>query len=158
QGSEGRCSVLIKTREGGFFRRSIQKQIEYKCLREGKCTVVRLNRNRCQYCRFRKCIAAGMSKDSVRYGRIPSQMQQKTPTRPSPSSSACAATAPTVVVPPAATGVSDTPVYRQPKEGKDVALYNIVVAVGKAHFSHCPYVEQRVKALNTMKVTLVSRV
>ncbi|VDK43375.1 unnamed protein product [Taenia asiatica] len=90
----------------GFFRRSIQKQIEYKCLREGKCTVVRLNRNRCQYCRFRKCIVAGMSKDSVRYGRMPRrssspdsgsiktpsvssppQMQQKTPTHPSPSSS-----------------------------------------------------------------------
>ncbi|VDN26865.1 unnamed protein product, partial [Dibothriocephalus latus] len=41
----------------GFFRRSIQKQIEYKCLRDGKCIVIRLNRNRCQYCRFRKCIA-----------------------------------------------------------------------------------------------------
>uniref|UniRef100_A0AA85KNS9 Nuclear receptor domain-containing protein n=1 Tax=Trichobilharzia regenti TaxID=157069 RepID=A0AA85KNS9_TRIRE len=55
----------------GFFRRSIQKQIEYKCLRDGKCLVIRLNRNRCQYCRFRKCLAAGMSKDSVRYGRMP---------------------------------------------------------------------------------------
>ncbi|XP_022129566.1 ecdysone-induced protein 78C-like isoform X2 [Pieris rapae] len=55
----------------GFFRRSIQKQIEYRCLRDGKCLVYRLNRNRCQYCRFKKCIAVGMSRDSVRYGRIP---------------------------------------------------------------------------------------
>ncbi|CDS42427.1 ecdysone induced protein 78C [Echinococcus multilocularis] len=160
----------------GFFRRSIQKQIEYKCLREGKCTVVRLNRNRCQYCRFRKCIAVGMSKDSVRYGRMPrrssspdsgsirtpsvnspSQMQQKTPTHSSPSSSACAAATPASVVPPAATAVIETPTYRQPKDASEVALYNIVVTVAKAHFNHCPYTEQRVKALKTMKITLVPR-
>lgn len=47
----------------GFFRRSIQKQIEYRCLRDGKCLIIRLNRNRCQYCRFKKCIAVGMSRD-----------------------------------------------------------------------------------------------
>ena len=47
----------------GFFRRSIQKQIEYRCLRDGKCLVMRLNRNRCQYCRFKKCLAVGMSRD-----------------------------------------------------------------------------------------------
>jgi len=53
----------------GFFRRSIQKQIEYRCLREGKCHVIRLNRNRCQYCRFMKCLAVGMSKDCKYYHR-----------------------------------------------------------------------------------------
>ncbi|XP_045784415.1 ecdysone-induced protein 78C-like isoform X2 [Maniola jurtina] len=47
----------------GFFRRSIQKQIEYRCLRDGKCLVIRLNRNRCQFCRFKKCLAVGMSRD-----------------------------------------------------------------------------------------------
>lgn len=60
----------------GFFRRSIQKQIEYRCLREGKCHVIRLNRNRCQHCRFMKCLAVGMSREQkyfhrnrpVRYG------------------------------------------------------------------------------------------
>ncbi|VDK71938.1 unnamed protein product [Litomosoides sigmodontis] len=55
----------------GFFRRSIQKQMEYRCLRDGKCLIHRLNRNRCQFCRFRKCLAVGMSRDSVRYGRTP---------------------------------------------------------------------------------------
>ncbi|VIO86326.1 Uncharacterized protein BM_BM2981 [Brugia malayi] len=55
----------------GFFRRSIQKQMEYRCLRDGKCHIHRLNRNRCQFCRFRKCLAVGMSRDSVRYGRTP---------------------------------------------------------------------------------------
>nr|AAF06997.1 nuclear hormone receptor [Onchocerca volvulus] len=55
----------------GFFRRSIQEQMEYRCLRDGKCHIHRLNRNRCQFCRFRKCLAVGMSRDSVRYGRTP---------------------------------------------------------------------------------------
>ncbi|XP_012158149.1 ecdysone-induced protein 78C isoform X3 [Ceratitis capitata] len=60
----------------GFFRRSIQKQIEYRCLRDGKCLVIRLNRNRCQYCRFKKCLSAGMSRDSVRYGRVPKRSRE----------------------------------------------------------------------------------
>jgi len=55
----------------GFFRRSIQRSLEYKCLRDEKCLVIRLNRNRCQFCRFQKCLAVGMSRESVRYGRVP---------------------------------------------------------------------------------------
>ncbi|VDM97508.1 unnamed protein product [Thelazia callipaeda] len=51
----------------GFFRRSIQKQMEYRCLRDGNCNVLRTSRNRCQYCRFKSCIAAGMS--PIRYGK-----------------------------------------------------------------------------------------
>lgn len=47
----------------GFFRRSIQKQIEYRCLKDGNCLVIRISRNRCQYCRFKKCLAVGMSRD-----------------------------------------------------------------------------------------------
>ena len=30
-----------------------------------------MNRNRCQYCRFKKCLDVGMSRDAVKYGRIP---------------------------------------------------------------------------------------
>ncbi|XP_076288485.1 ecdysone-induced protein 78C isoform X3 [Lasioglossum baleicum] len=63
----------------GFFRRSIQKQIEYRCLRDGKCLVIRLSRNRCQYCRFKKCLAVGMSRDSVRYGRVPKRSRERGP-------------------------------------------------------------------------------
>ncbi|XP_045509475.1 ecdysone-induced protein 78C-like isoform X1 [Colias croceus] len=63
----------------GFFRRSIQKQIEYRCLRDGKCLVIRLNRNRCQFCRFKKCLAVGMSRDSVRYGRVPKRREVSSP-------------------------------------------------------------------------------
>ncbi|XP_034946550.1 ecdysone-induced protein 78C isoform X2 [Chelonus insularis] len=70
----------------GFFRRSIQKQIEYRCLRDGKCLVIRLNRNRCQYCRFKKCLAVGMSRDSVRYGRVPKRSRERGPEDSIPTS------------------------------------------------------------------------
>ncbi|CAM9361666.1 unnamed protein product [Lampetra planeri] len=56
----------------GFFRRSIQQNIKYKpCLKNETCPIVRANRNRCQHCRFKKCLSVGMSKDAVRFGRIP---------------------------------------------------------------------------------------
>lgn len=51
----------------GFFRRSIQQNIQYKkCLKMENCTIVRINRNRCQQCRFKKCLAVGMSRDGER--------------------------------------------------------------------------------------------
>lgn len=51
----------------GFFRRSIQQNIQYKkCLKMENCTIMRINRNRCQQCRFKKCLAVGMSRDGER--------------------------------------------------------------------------------------------
>ncbi|KAM6967562.1 nuclear receptor subfamily 1 group D member 2a [Aplochiton taeniatus] len=62
----------------GFFRRSIQQNIQYKkCLKMDSCTIMRINRNRCQQCRFKKCLAVGMSRDAVRFGRIPKREKQR---------------------------------------------------------------------------------
>ncbi|XP_064354810.1 nuclear receptor subfamily 1 group D member 1-like isoform X2 [Dromaius novaehollandiae] len=62
----------------GFFRRSIQQNISYKmCVKSENCLVVRMNRNRCQHCRFKKCLAVGMSRDAVRFGRIPKREKQR---------------------------------------------------------------------------------
>lgn len=47
----------------GFFKRTVQKQLEYTCKGDGNCEVNQLNRNRCQYCRFQKCMAKGMLKE-----------------------------------------------------------------------------------------------
>lgn len=48
----------------GFFRRSIQQNIQYKkCLKSESCPIMRINRNRCQQCRFKKCLLVGMSRD-----------------------------------------------------------------------------------------------
>lgn len=60
----------------GFFRRSIQKKIEYKCHLDGNCLIERINRNRCQHCRFKKCLVVGMSKESVRIGRYSKKIKQ----------------------------------------------------------------------------------
>ncbi|XP_065133870.2 nuclear receptor subfamily 1 group D member 1 [Paramisgurnus dabryanus] len=62
----------------GFFRRSIQQNIQYKkCLKNETCTIMRINRNRCQQCRFKKCLSVGMSRDAVRFGRIPKREKQR---------------------------------------------------------------------------------
>lgn len=48
----------------GFFRRSIQQKINYRaCTRTEDCLILRNNRNRCQCCRLKKCLAVGMSRD-----------------------------------------------------------------------------------------------
>ncbi|CAH0772648.1 unnamed protein product [Bemisia tabaci] len=74
----------------GFFRRSIQQKIQYRpCTKNQQCAILRINRNRCQYCRLKKCIAVGMSRDAVRFGRVPKRekarilaaMQQSTNSR-----------------------------------------------------------------------------
>ncbi|CAL9691182.1 unnamed protein product [Knipowitschia caucasica] len=62
----------------GFFRRSIQQNIQYKkCLLNGSCPIMRISRNRCQQCRFKKCLLVGMSRDAVRFGRIPKREKQR---------------------------------------------------------------------------------
>ncbi|XP_038047838.1 ecdysone-induced protein 78C-like isoform X2 [Patiria miniata] len=64
----------------GFFRRSSKRDKEYTCRHgNGHCTIGRMNRNRCQHCRFKKCLAVGMSREgnSVRYGRVPQRTKVK---------------------------------------------------------------------------------
>nr|ABK76300.1 peroxisome proliferator-activated receptor alpha [Rachycentron canadum]ABV55019.1 peroxisome proliferator-activated receptor alpha [Rachycentron canadum] len=54
----------------GFFRRTIRLKLEYdKC--ERNCKVQKKNRNKCQYCRFHKCLSVGMSHNAIRFGRMP---------------------------------------------------------------------------------------
>ncbi|KAI6179465.1 hypothetical protein M3Y98_00613500 [Aphelenchoides besseyi] len=62
----------------GFFRRSIQQKITYRpCTKSQNCAIVRNNRNRCQFCRLRKCLECGMSRDAVRFGRVPKREKVK---------------------------------------------------------------------------------
>ncbi|XP_028652868.1 peroxisome proliferator-activated receptor delta b [Erpetoichthys calabaricus] len=60
----------------GFFRRTIRMKLEYeKC--ERNCKIQKKSRNKCQYCRFQKCLALGMSHDAIRYGRMPEAEKRK---------------------------------------------------------------------------------
>ncbi|CAL8290159.1 unnamed protein product [Lota lota] len=89
---EGLCAVCgdnaacqhygVRTCEGckGFFKRTVQKNAKYVCLAARNCPVDKRRRNRCQYCRFQKCLVVGMVKEVVRTdglkgrrGRLPSK-------------------------------------------------------------------------------------
>ena len=49
----------------GFFRRTVRMKLEYdRC--ERSCKIQKKNRNKCQYCRFQKCLSLGMSHDGER--------------------------------------------------------------------------------------------
>lgn len=50
----------------GFFKRTVQKGSKYVCLADKNCPVDKRRRNRCQFCRFQKCITVGMVKEVVR--------------------------------------------------------------------------------------------
>ncbi|KAM7422328.1 hypothetical protein PAMA_010408 [Pampus argenteus] len=103
--SEGRCAVCgdnascqhygVRTCEGckGFFKRTVQKNAKYVCLANKDCPVDKRRRNRCQFCRFQKCLTVGMVKEVVRTdslkgrrGRLPSKpktMAEASSTTPS---------------------------------------------------------------------------
>ncbi|XP_016354742.1 peroxisome proliferator-activated receptor delta-like [Sinocyclocheilus anshuiensis] len=60
----------------GFFRRTIRMKLEYdKC--ERSCKIQKKSRNKCQFCRFQKCLLLGMSHDAIRYGRMPEAEKRK---------------------------------------------------------------------------------
>ncbi|EEB16197.1 retinoid X receptor, putative [Pediculus humanus corporis] len=83
----------VRTCEGckGFFKRTVQKGSKYVCLADKSCPVDKRRRNRCQFCRFQKCLAVGMVKEVVRTdslkgrrGRLPSKPKSPQESPPSP--------------------------------------------------------------------------
>merc|ERR1719510_1890901 len=63
----------IITCEGckGFFKRTVQNKRVYTCVADGHCEINKAQRNRCQYCRFQKCLQRGMVLAAVREDRMP---------------------------------------------------------------------------------------
>ncbi|XP_056010283.1 ecdysone-inducible protein E75-like isoform X2 [Ostrea edulis] len=62
----------------GFFRRTVRQKLVYKpCENPNGCLIMRISRNRCQYCRMQRCILAGMSHEAVRLGRCPKKDKPK---------------------------------------------------------------------------------
>jgi hypothetical protein len=58
----------------GFFKRTVQKDLQYKCRESKQCRIDKQTRNQCQFCRFQKCLMIGMKKDAVREDRAPSKI------------------------------------------------------------------------------------
>ena len=54
----------------GFFKRTVQKDLQYKCREYQQCVINKQTRNQCQFCRFQKCLMTGMKRDAVREDRI----------------------------------------------------------------------------------------
>ena len=73
----------VRTCEGckGFFKRTVQKNSKYVCLADKNCPVDKRRRNRCQYCRFHKCLAVGMVKEVVRTADLKGR-RGRLPTKP----------------------------------------------------------------------------
>lgn len=63
----------IITCEGckGFFKRTVQNKRVYTCVADGNCEINKAQRNRCQFCRFQKCLQKGMVLAAVREDRMP---------------------------------------------------------------------------------------
>ncbi|MEQ2160629.1 hypothetical protein GOODEAATRI_001339 [Goodea atripinnis] len=61
---------MVRASTKGFFRRSQQSNAAYSCPRQKNCLIDRTSRNRCQHCRLQKCLAVGMSRDAVKFGRM----------------------------------------------------------------------------------------
>lgn len=52
----------------GFFKRTVRKDLSYACREDKSCTIDKRHRNRCQYCRYQKCLATGMKREAVQVG------------------------------------------------------------------------------------------
>ncbi|XP_036422956.1 retinoic acid receptor RXR-beta-A isoform X2 [Colossoma macropomum] len=53
----------------GFFKRTVRKDLSYTCRDNKDCMVDKRQRNRCQYCRYQKCLAMGMKREAVQEER-----------------------------------------------------------------------------------------
>ncbi|XP_035502813.1 retinoic acid receptor RXR-gamma-B isoform X2 [Scophthalmus maximus] len=53
----------------GFFKRTVRKDLTYTCRDSKECLIDKRQRNRCQYCRYQKCLAMGMKREAVQEER-----------------------------------------------------------------------------------------
>ncbi|KAG1695554.1 Retinoic acid receptor RXR-alpha-A [Nymphon striatum] len=53
----------------GFFKRTVRKDLTYACREDKDCLVDKKQRNRCQYCRYQKCLSMGMKREAVQEER-----------------------------------------------------------------------------------------
>lgn len=67
----------------GFFKRTVRKDLSYACREDRQCLIDKRQRNRCQYCRYQKCLACGMKREAVQEER---QRAAKGQEEPQPSS------------------------------------------------------------------------
>nr|BAM63276.2 retinoid X receptor [Periplaneta americana] len=53
----------------GFFKWTVRKDLSYACREDKNCIIDKRQRNRCQYCRYQKCLGMGMKREAVQEER-----------------------------------------------------------------------------------------
>lgn len=46
-----------------FFKRTVRKGLTYACLKNENCKIDKRHPDRCQYCRYQKCLIQGMNRE-----------------------------------------------------------------------------------------------
>lgn len=49
----------------GFFKRTVRKELTYSCRDNKHCIIDKRQRNRCQFCRYQKCLSMVMKREAV---------------------------------------------------------------------------------------------
>uniref|UniRef100_A0A667YD05 Retinoic acid receptor RXR n=1 Tax=Myripristis murdjan TaxID=586833 RepID=A0A667YD05_9TELE len=60
----------------GFFKRTVRKDLSYTCRDNKECLVDKRQRNRCQYCRYQKCLAMGMKREGIKRKSVQEERQR----------------------------------------------------------------------------------
>lgn len=68
----------------GFFKRTVRKVLTYVCREQQRCVIDKWQRNRCQYCRYKKCELMGMRREAVQEERHGWRQQAIVPERDVP--------------------------------------------------------------------------
>jgi hypothetical protein len=63
----------------GFFKRTVRKDLTYTCRDSKDCVIDKRQRNRCQYCRYQKCLTSGMKREAVQEERQKNKDKPSTP-------------------------------------------------------------------------------
>ncbi|XP_039856532.1 retinoic acid receptor RXR-alpha-A isoform X2 [Simochromis diagramma] len=60
----------------GFFKRTVRKDLTYTCRDNKDCVIDKRQRNRCQYCRYQKCLAMGMKREVLLHAAVQEERQR----------------------------------------------------------------------------------
>ncbi|XP_041098876.1 retinoic acid receptor RXR-alpha-A isoform X1 [Polyodon spathula] len=60
----------------GFFKRTVRKDLTYTCRDSKDCMIDKRQRNRCQYCRYQKCLAMGMKREVLLNAAVQEERQR----------------------------------------------------------------------------------
>ncbi|KAH9504298.1 hypothetical protein Btru_064571 [Bulinus truncatus] len=61
----------------GFFRRALKRPMVFHCTKNKTCDVKGSKRSTCRFCRYKRCLKLGMSKEAIKTGRYSHKKRTK---------------------------------------------------------------------------------